>query len=422
MVPLFAQAQDGEWTRVGIFPADSSLYGASHGIAVDGEGKIWTADFYQTGSLLPDSSEAVVDVRVFNPDGTEADFSPVQQVTINDVQTIFKQGRGMRADADGNILYADGATLIRINHQTGEGMNRVFPGIGSLTTPAVDAAGNVYVSAVLPGNPIKQYSADMDTTDANGEVVIDEVPGYGRTFEVSKDGNTVYAPRYDLYKLLVYNRTDLTPFGAADTVLEGANIESIALDPHSQDVWVSAYTDIAPDSARNELFALDTWYGYDTETWEQVDSVAWVHDEDEVTATQPPRGMAFSNDANTIYLAKWRNNVNLLHPIQSFTRNTPVSNEREVATLPEGYSLEQNYPNPFNPTTNINYTIKEAGNVSLKVYDITGREVVSLVNNERLSAGNHTVTFDASNLASGVYIYALDVNGLRLTNRMTLIK
>ena len=83
--------------------------------------------------------------------------------------------------------------------------------------------------------------------------------------------------------------------------------------------------------------------------------------------------------------------------------------------------MGQNYPNPFNPTTNINYTIDQAGLVTLRVYDITGREVATLVNN-RKNAGDHTVTFDATNLASGVYIYTLQANGVRLTNRMTLIK
>ena len=83
--------------------------------------------------------------------------------------------------------------------------------------------------------------------------------------------------------------------------------------------------------------------------------------------------------------------------------------------------MEQNYPNPFNPTTNINYSLDRAGNATLKVYDITGRVVATLVNT-RQNAGDHTIAFDATNLASGVYIYTLQANGLRLTNRMTLIK
>jgi hypothetical protein len=97
-------------------------------------------------------------------------------------------------------------------------------------------------------------------------------------------------------------------------------------------------------------------------------------------------------------------------------------NSNEVVNqLPNGYALDQNYPNPFNPTTNINYSLQNAGHVTLKVYDMTGREIATLVNG-RINAGAHTVTFNASNLSSGVYIYALEANGVRLTNRMTLIK
>ena len=73
-------------------------------------------------------------------------------------------------------------------------------------------------------------------------------------------------------------------------------------------------------------------------------------------------------------------------------------------TIPEAYSLKQNYPNPFNPVTKINYALPKSGLVTLKVYDVLGREVVSLVN-ENKPAGSYSVDFNASNLTSGVYFY-----------------
>jgi hypothetical protein len=89
--------------------------------------------------------------------------------------------------------------------------------------------------------------------------------------------------------------------------------------------------------------------------------------------------------------------------------------------IPLQYELAQNYPNPFNPTTKINFAIPKLGLVTLKVYDVLGREVANLVN-EIKTAGNYIVDFDASYLASGVYFYKLDVNGFSDVKRLVLIK
>ncbi len=88
---------------------------------------------------------------------------------------------------------------------------------------------------------------------------------------------------------------------------------------------------------------------------------------------------------------------------------------------PDKFGLYQNYPNPFNPSTTINYSIPAAGNVELKIYDILGNEVANLVN-ETEESGNHSVLFDASKLASGVYLYTLRANNFVQTKKMMLLK
>jgi len=85
------------------------------------------------------------------------------------------------------------------------------------------------------------------------------------------------------------------------------------------------------------------------------------------------------------------------------------------------FRLAQNYPNPFNPTTNITYVLPKTENVSLKVYDVLGREVATLVN-EVKPAGAYTVPFNASNLASGVYFYKLQAGSFVQTKKMMLVK
>jgi len=89
--------------------------------------------------------------------------------------------------------------------------------------------------------------------------------------------------------------------------------------------------------------------------------------------------------------------------------------------IPLEYSLEQNYPNPFNPASTTRYQIPKDGMVTLKIYDILGAEVMSLVNEEQV-AGKYDVNFDASRFASGVYIYRLNVNEYTNVKKMVLLK
>jgi hypothetical protein len=89
--------------------------------------------------------------------------------------------------------------------------------------------------------------------------------------------------------------------------------------------------------------------------------------------------------------------------------------------LPDNFNLEQNYPNPFNPTTQINYSIPSSRKVVLKVYDELGREVAELVNSDQ-SAGNYSVDFNASGLASGVYFYRLQAGSFVQMKKMILMK
>jgi hypothetical protein len=89
--------------------------------------------------------------------------------------------------------------------------------------------------------------------------------------------------------------------------------------------------------------------------------------------------------------------------------------------IPKSYDLSQNYPNPFNPVTKINYALPKQGFVTLKIYDITGREVKVLVN-EFKQAGYYTIDFNSTNLASGVYFYRIQSNDFIHTKRMVLVK
>ena len=85
------------------------------------------------------------------------------------------------------------------------------------------------------------------------------------------------------------------------------------------------------------------------------------------------------------------------------------------------FELSQNYPNPFNPSTQIDFSIPQQSNVQLKVYNTLGQVVATLVNGN-LSAGSHSVNFDARNLASGMYIYRLSAGNFTSVKKMLLLK
>jgi hypothetical protein len=90
-------------------------------------------------------------------------------------------------------------------------------------------------------------------------------------------------------------------------------------------------------------------------------------------------------------------------------------------TIVSEFVLHQNYPNPFNPITTINYSLPKSGFVSIIIYDVTGREITSLVNEEKIS-GNYKVSFNAANLSSGIYFYQMKTPKFIQTKKMLLIK
>ncbi|OQY75456.1 MAG: hypothetical protein B6D44_01255 [Ignavibacteriales bacterium UTCHB2] len=102
-------------------------------------------------------------------------------------------------------------------------------------------------------------------------------------------------------------------------------------------------------------------------------------------------------------------------------KNNPIELNLSGTAVITEYSLEQNYPNPFNPNTTIKFQIPKDGFVTLKVYDILGNELATLINEEK-TIGNYEVNFDASKLASGVYIYKIQAGEFVSSKKMLLLK
>ena len=107
--------------------------------------------------------------------------------------------------------------------------------------------------------------------------------------------------------------------------------------------------------------------------------------------------------------------------VAQYIKDHPVGVSETASGLPSEYKLEQNFPNPFNPTTNIRYSIIKTTKVVLKIFDILGREVQTLVNSEQ-APGQYIVKFDAQNLASGIYFYQINAGNFTATKKLMLLK
>ena len=107
--------------------------------------------------------------------------------------------------------------------------------------------------------------------------------------------------------------------------------------------------------------------------------------------------------------------------IRAYVHSTQTGVSQEIELAPSDFTLTQNYPNPFNPSTTIRYSIPTNSHVTLKIFNLLGKEVTTVVD-ETLAAGKYTVTFNASNLASGVYYYRIEAGSFKEVKKMVLIR
>ncbi len=452
LAPMLVNAQTQNWTWDDTFLPDTANTNDNffevHGIAVDPDGKVWIQPFSATETIItnrdgnngdPDTLSTRV-VYVYNADGTPADFSPLSVIEYADGTTPNDtlgrvwtgeayegySGRGIEASiADGNIIISQFNRVYKVDYKTGQGLAKVDPESGcSLGEASTDASGSIYIGCVVATDtPIIKYDSNLE----NPEEIITLTSGFSRDFQVAEDGLTIWWQGYTGPGVLQYTRDEFSGFGTPDTVLRGIKAESFDIHPSTKYLWVSGGS---LNDVPSAPYTPQTWYAFDYATLGQdetpLDSIRWVAGGRNAEFASDfdagrPRALDFSPEGTSAYVGVFSGGDTGVDVQKFTTEQIFTSNENDLSEIPEGFKLEQNYPNPFNPSTTINYSLNQPGLVTLKVYDITGREVATLVNS-RENAGDHAVSFDAANLASGVYIYTLQSNGLRLTNRMTLIK
>ncbi len=129
--------------------------------------------------------------------------------------------------------------------------------------------------------------------------------------------------------------------------------------------------------------------------------------------------------ANTDYITNYVNTTSDHYPVYARFKFNPTLaiTDNPAPQLPNRPDLQQNYPNPFNPTTNITFSLPKSEMVTLKVYNVLGQNVTTLINRRYMNRGQHLVTFNASNIPSGIYFYRLQTgSNFTMTKKMILMK
>lgn len=206
---------------------------------------------------------------------------------------------------------------------------------------------------------------------------------------------------YKTWQALLHLRHSSPAFTSPDNFIHelGGAVKTITLEHSDTDVVIAGNFGITETTITLDYTQDGTWFDY--------------FDASTVSVSGQQRELTLRPGEFRIYTTK-----EFTAPDEELV----VSNENPSGEdIPQNFGLGQNYPNPFNPTTSFTYNVPQTAEVKLEVFDMLGRKVKELVN-ERKAAGSYTVSFDASDLSSGMYIYRLQAAETVLSKKMTLIK
>jgi hypothetical protein len=392
------------------------------GIDIDSNGNLWVAEqgtgsgntskisvVTPNGQVYPFLIDLPSSIPAFEPTGAQDVFLDI------DGKVLIAQSKNPGVDTlEERILVVDPAGWV--------------PGNPPLNRSNIEA--KIRIGATLSdSNPYKIEVGPNDdwfVIDAGGNCIFrrERSSGAISTFSTfSPVGQSDAVPTG-----LVYNGTNFyvsiltglpIPIGAAKVY----NVDLSGSKTIYQD-GLTALVDVAINPVDNAVYAIQhgemgpPWINSKGRLFRIQNGVV-----DTLLSEMPrPAGMVFNSNGDLFITTLQDDNVLKIS-------NLPVGVEDENVFVADDFSLEQNYPNPFNPSTTIRYTIssviasatKQSQMVTLKVYDVIGNEVSTLVNEEK-SAGSYEVKFNASELSSGIYFYKLQAGSLIETKKMILLR
>lgn len=458
LAPTLAGAQSWSFANNVAVPYTTAVPGL-HGLAVDSQDRLWVQNINATETIQRNGADRTTRaLYVLNADGSSAPCSPILYITNGqgtriDTLGVYttaagavdtRTGRGLESDASGNILASQFDVLYSLdaascatapaNSITQLARALPFPGV-SITGAGADDKGNAYVTTVATNAPIIEYGPGL----VQGQNVIAEQDGIGRKLVASADGRFVFDLSFTTSGSVVHYRADeFSAFTQLGITVRGLRSESGTVQPGTNWVWLSSGPAGAfsanSDATVATFYQNNAWYGYAIEDLIQFDAAGMATGTIENPSPRDsivvgadyraadgaevvgPRGIAFSRDGMTAYVGNF--GVPAAIAVKKYTKN-PVSIAGGVA--PTGFALGQNQPNPFLSSTEIELTLPEADHVRMRVFDTMGRVVATLVDGQ-MAAGDHRIAFNAGDLAAGVYVYSVEVNGYGTTRRMAIVR
>ncbi len=434
--------------QVWTFDSDFADMKNPHGVVITPDGKIWAANYSKTDTMVVSAGDTLFTnpIYIYAADGTlETTLRVLNFGATKD--TLVNTCRGISLDNDGNVLYTHYNEIWQINYSTHELMNKFLPSVSaSMTEAGATTDGYFYAGHVGGNKPVYIF----DDTFELFSFVTDTLPGLQRSILVSGDGNHIYFGKIYSGDNGVVHMKSIDDGGAESegfeyvdtvgTVYEDGGLThkmwAQCLDWDNNGlIWVGTYWDV-------DSISFTGWYALDpTQDYAVVDTLGhnfidqWEGDQAAMAGSGSylaPRGIAFSADGKTAYTAdfdggwikKWTNDS----PKGPGSSIIPLSDlvvtaleERGNPQIAVSFELKQNYPNPFNPSTTIPFTITSTKHVTLKVYDVNGRLVETLID-QQLAPRQYEFKFDGTNLASGTYFYQLNVDGQLVNKTMLLVK
>lgn len=466
-----------QWLQRYNGPGDSTDIGNS--IVVDGSGNVYiTGESYGVGTksdiITIKYNSAGVQQWLQRYNGPENMLDEGRQILLDASGNLFVRGTTVTNATDYDFI------ILKYNSSGMQQWLKTYNGTGSSTdSPSdlkTDASGNIYITGYSTGvgtgydwltikyDPSgtqlweKRYNGPGNSTDVANSLAIDAsgniyVTGFAggngtgndiTTIKYNSSGVEQWVQTYngpgngnDNARSLVLDAAgNVYITGYSSGLSSGSDYATIKYNSSGVQQWLQTYN--GPGNAGEDAYSIlldaagniyitgssagsGTDYDYATVKYNPSGAQQWVlRYNGSGNSYDESRNLAIDTSGN-VYVAGTSRGSNTARDYATIKYSQTIGIQNIGSEIPESYSLSQNYPNPFNPKTNIGLRIADFGFVSLKVYDITGKEIAVLVNQE-MSAGVYNVDFDASNLSSGTYFYSMETAGFRDVKKMVIVK